>query len=83
MALIAGVLASALMFGTDAFGRRPVKVLDFPAQVSAVALLLLATLIRHRELGSAERVVAAPTAEDGGRIRAAVPVAGCARLPRR
>ena len=51
--LVGGVLASAMMLGTDAFGHGFVKTLEFPAQVSAVGTLLLAMGVRYIEVRSA------------------------------
>ncbi len=51
--LIAGVLAAGLMLGTDAFAVGFIKVLEFPAQVGAVALLLLASTVRYVEVHAA------------------------------
>jgi hypothetical protein len=48
--LIAGVLAAGVMLGTDAYGRGFLTTLEFPAQVGAVALLLLAHLTRYLEV---------------------------------
>ena len=48
--LVAGAVASAAMLFTDAFGSGPVAALEFPSQVTAVALLLSAMLVRNREL---------------------------------
>ena len=51
--LVAGVLAAGLMLGTDAFAVGFIKALEFPAQVGAVALLLLALAVRYFEVRSA------------------------------
>ena len=48
--LAAGVLAAAMMLGTDAYGQGVFKVFEFPFQVAAVALLLLAHLTRYLEV---------------------------------
>ena len=48
--LVAGVAAAALMLGTDAYGHGFVRWLEFPAQVFAGALLLLAHLTRYLEV---------------------------------
>jgi hypothetical protein len=48
--LAAGVVAAALMVATDVYGKGWVQPLEFPAQVSAVGLLLLAYAMRYREV---------------------------------
>ena len=50
--LIAGVLAAGVMLGTDAFGVGFIKWFEFPAQVGAVAILLLAMVVRYVEVRS-------------------------------
>jgi hypothetical protein len=66
--LVAGVLAAGVMLGTDAFGRGFVRTIEFPSQVTAVAILLLAMTVRYIEVRSelpegVERPVAPATAE--------------------
>ena len=51
--LVAGVVAAALMLGTDAYGHGFVKTLEFPAQVTAVGLLMVATATRYGEVRAA------------------------------
>jgi hypothetical protein len=51
--LVAGAAASAVMLGADAFGAGFLGTLELPAQISAVAFLLLATAVRYREVGTA------------------------------
>ena len=51
--LVAGVLASGLMLATDAYGHGVMTTVEFPAQVMAVTLLLLAQLIRYGEVRAA------------------------------
>ncbi|MFQ6019488.1 MAG: hypothetical protein ACE5KW_01905, partial [Dehalococcoidia bacterium] len=46
--LAVGVVAAALMVGVDLYAVGPLKPLEFPVQVSAVALLFLAFMIRYR-----------------------------------
>jgi hypothetical protein len=48
--LVAGAGASMLMVATDAYAFGVVRGLEFPAQVSAVGLLLLAFWARSREV---------------------------------
>ena len=57
--LVAGVVAAALMLATDAYGHGILKGLEFPSQVTAVGLLMLAHLARYREV-RAELPVRAP-----------------------
>ena len=51
--LLAGVAAAGMMLFTDAYGHGPVAPLEFPSQVGAVGLLLLAHLVRYREVRAA------------------------------
>ncbi len=51
--LVVGVLASAMMLGTDAFGHGPIKPLERPSQVTAVGILLLSMGVRYIEVRSA------------------------------
>ncbi|MEE8422607.1 MAG: hypothetical protein V3S31_07500, partial [Dehalococcoidia bacterium] len=51
--LLAGVAASVLMLGTDAYGHGVLTTLEFPSQVAAVALLMLAHLTRYIEVRAA------------------------------
>ncbi len=51
--LVVGVLASAMMLGTDAFGHGPIKPLERPSQVAAVGILLLSMGVRYIEVRSA------------------------------
>ena len=48
--LVAGVVAAGLMLATDAYGHGVMTTLEFPAQVTAVAMLLPAQLTRYREV---------------------------------
>ena len=52
--LVAGVAAAGLMVATDVYARGWLQPLEFPAQVSAVGLLLLAYVMRYREVRAAE-----------------------------
>ena len=52
--LIAGVAAAGLMVATDVYAKGWLQPLEFPAQVSAVGLLLLAYVMRYREVRAAE-----------------------------
>ena len=75
--LAAGVVAAALMLGTDAYGHGFVKALEFPTQVAAVGLLLLAHLTRYREVQRAlPRLAATPAVSSPPFELAALPVAG-------
>ena len=56
--LAVGIGAAALMMGVDFYAVGPLEPLEFPVQVSAVALLFLAFVIRYREVACA-----APVAE--------------------
>ena len=61
--LLAGVAAAGMMLFTDAYGHGPVAPLEFPSQVGAVGLLLLAHLVRYREVRAAlPRQAAEPAA---------------------
>ena len=51
--LVAAVAAAGLMVATDVYGKGWVQPLEFPAQVSAVGLLLLAYVMRYREVRAA------------------------------
>lgn len=59
--LIGGVLASGLMLASDAYGVGPLTAIERPAQVLGVALLLLAHLVRYRELTTTNPVPAFAT----------------------
>ena len=48
--LLAGVAAGGMMLFTDAYVHGPVALLEFPSQLGAVGLLLLAHLVRYREV---------------------------------
>ena len=61
--LVAGVLAAGIMLGTDAYGHGILKAFEFPSQVTAVGLLMLAHLVRYREVRAAlPRQAAEPAA---------------------
>jgi hypothetical protein len=61
--LVAGVVAAGMMLGTDAYGHGILKAFEFPSQVAAVGLLLLAHLVRYREVRAAlPRQAAEPAA---------------------
>ena len=68
--LLAGVIAAGLMLGTDAYGHGALTTFEFPSQVAAVALLMLAHLTRYLELRAAlprqaaERAAAPPAAPE-------------------
>jgi hypothetical protein len=49
----AGVVAAGAMLLTDAYARGPVSGVEFPAQVTAVGLLLVAHLLRYAEVRAA------------------------------
>ena len=51
--LVAAVAAAGLMLATDVYGKGWVSPLEFPAQVTAVGLLLLAFAMRYREVRAA------------------------------
>jgi hypothetical protein len=51
--LLAGVIAAGLMLGSDAYGYGILKAFEFPSQVAAVALLMLAHLTRYLEVREA------------------------------
>ena len=51
--LVAGVVAAAIMVGTDAYGHGLLTTFEFPSQVAAVALLMLAHLTRYLEVRAA------------------------------
>ena len=51
--LVAGVVAAAMMLGSDAYGYGVVKAFEFPSQVAAVGLLMLAHLTRYLEVRAA------------------------------
>ena len=48
--LLAGIAAAGLMVAIDLYGMGGVRGLEFPAQLSAVGLLLLAYVMRFREV---------------------------------
>ncbi len=48
--LLAGIAAAGLMVAVDLYGMGGVRGLEFPAQLSAVGLLLLAYVMRYREV---------------------------------
>ena len=73
--LVAGAVASAAMLFTDAFGFGPVAALEFPSQVTAVALLLSAMLVRSRELALEAEPLRAPRAPAPLRELGVAPVA--------
>ena len=52
--LVAAVAAAGLMVATDVYAKGWVQPLEFPAQVFAVGLLLLAFAMRYREVRAAE-----------------------------
>jgi ABC-type Fe3+-siderophore transport system permease subunit len=65
--LVAGIAAAALMVGTDVYARGWMQPVEFPAQVSAVGLLLLAYVTRYREVrASLPAAPEARRAEDAG-----------------
>ena len=51
--LLAGVAAAGMMLGTDAYGHGVLKAFEFPSQVAAVGLLMLAHLTRYLEVRAA------------------------------
>ena len=51
--LLGGVVAAGLMLGADAYGRGFLTTFEFPSQVAAVALLMLAHLTRYLEVREA------------------------------
>ena len=51
--LLGGVVAAGLMLGADAYGRGVLTTFEFPSQVAAVALLMLAHLTRYLEVREA------------------------------
>ena len=51
--MVAAVAAAGLMLATDVYGKGWVSPLEFPAQVTAVGLLLLAFAMRYREVRAA------------------------------
>ena len=64
--LLAGVVAAGIMLGTDAYGHGVLKTFEFPSQVAAVALLMLAHLVRYGEVRAAlPRTVKAAAAKAG------------------
>ena len=79
--LLAGVVAAAMMLGTDAYAPGVLKAFEFPSQVGAVGLLLLAHLTRYAEVRAtlprhaARSTVAVATAAGRPEPAAAVAVA--------
>ena len=65
--LVAGVLAAGVMLATDAFAPGDAKALEFPAQVGAVGILLLALLVRYLEVRSSVAANASPSPESAHR----------------
>ena len=72
--LLGAVAAGGLMVAIDVYGRGWIGPLEFPAQVSAVGLLLLAYAMRYREVREAGQEAAHDTNgrnERGSRLAAA------------
>jgi hypothetical protein len=71
--LVAGVAAAALMVATDVYAKGWLQPLEFPAQVSAVGLLLLAYTMRYREVRAAatdQSMLIWPRLEEGSLVAA-------------
>ena len=51
--LVTGVVAAGIMLGTDAYGHGILSAFEFPSQVAAVGLLMVAHLVRYREVRAA------------------------------
>lgn len=80
--LAAAVLPAALMLLTDAYGHGPFKWLEEPLQTLAVAMLLLAHLVREEEVRPLHRWSHAPRPLAAPRGRPPPPPVVAARLPR-